>query len=74
MRVFKHMNTSGKDVCPVCGTKEDKETVLIGIVGTEKGNNMQAVQVHLECLDLVYDKDREVFYQILRKKIGKVKN
>jgi hypothetical protein len=38
--------------CPICGTSDDKEVVLIGIDGTEEGNNIKAEQIHLECIDL----------------------
>jgi hypothetical protein len=48
MRVFEHFNQAG-DPCPVCGTKDDKPTVLVPIPGTEKGNIMQAKQTHEEC-------------------------
>jgi hypothetical protein len=65
MRVFEKMNTSGKEVCPICKTKEDKSVVLIGIKGTQKGHNIQAVQVHLDCLELIYDKEHNAIYQIL---------
>jgi len=61
MRIFKGFNKNGK--CPICGTNEDKETVLIGVTGTEEGNNMQAEQFHLECLDLLYNKELGIIYQ-----------
>lgn len=71
MKVFKGFNQSGKDVCPVCETNSDKETVLIGIEGTEKGRNMKATQVHLECLDLRIrkgsDETRDIIYQLVDK-------
>ena len=63
MKIFEHMNTSGKEVCPICKTKEDKEVVLIGIDGTEDGGNMRAIQVHLDCLNLRYSKENNLFYQ-----------
>jgi len=68
MKVFKNMNTSGKEVCPICKTKENKEVVLIGIDGTEDGGNIQAIQVHLDCLDLRYNKENNLFYQKITKK------
>jgi len=61
MRIFKGFNKNGK--CPICGTNEDKVTVLIGIIGTEERNNIQAEQFHLDCLDLLYDKGRGFLYQ-----------
>lgn len=52
MRVFKHFNNSGNENCSICNSKKDGETVLIGIDGTERGGNIEAAQVHLDCLDL----------------------
>jgi len=52
MKIFEHMNTDDK--CPICGTNEDKPVTLIGVVGTEEDNNMEAVQIHIDCLDLLY--------------------
>jgi len=48
LRRFKHFNQSSKP-CPICKTREDKETTLVPIPGTETGNICQAVQVHVEC-------------------------
>ena len=53
MRVFKRFNDSNGDVCPVCKTAAQRETVLVPIPGTEKGKNIQCTQVHKECFDLV---------------------
>lgn len=50
MRTFEHFNASHNDICPICGTDEDKETLLIPILGTEKGNIAEAIQVHVNCL------------------------
>lgn len=52
MKTFKHPNLSDNWKCPICGTPEDKEVVLIGIEGTQEGYNMQAEQVHLACIEL----------------------
>lgn len=54
MRIFKHFNKSGKTVCPICKTSEDKEVALVAISGTTKDNICQAIQIHIDCLDLVY--------------------
>jgi hypothetical protein len=51
MRTFAHFNQSTGAVCPMCKTNEDCETVLIPIPGTEKGNIMEAMQVHKKCYD-----------------------
>lgn len=53
MRVFDHPNLSDFK-CPICGTNEDKRVVLIGIMGTQDGHNMQAEKFHLDCIKLTY--------------------
>jgi hypothetical protein len=65
MKTFKHRNMSGIDSCPICKSNKDGETVLIAIEGTQKGRNAQAIQIHLECLDLHWNKQHNVIYQIL---------
>jgi len=65
MRVFKEPNLSDNWKCPICNTNELKEVVLIGIAGTESGNNIQAEQIHLDCINLVYDKSYNMLYQQL---------
>ena len=50
MRVFEKFAEGQK--CPICGTDEDKECVLIGISGTQEGHNIQARCYHLECIEL----------------------
>lgn len=52
MRTFPHFNPSSDSLCPICGTNDDEETVLIPIAGTQDGNNCQAVQVHTKCLQM----------------------
>ena len=63
MRTFKRPNLSGGWKCPVCGTADEKEVVLIGIVGTEDGGNIQAEQFHLSCINLIWDKSHNLIYQ-----------
>ena len=57
MRVFQHPNKTDNWKCPICKTDEDKEVVLVGIIGTEDGYNIEAEQVHLVCLELFWDKE-----------------
>lgn len=66
MRIFEKPNKLGGWKCPVCKTDDDKEVVLVGIVGTEKGHNIQAEQIHLGCLDLVWDKSIGIVYQKIK--------
>lgn len=63
MRVFKKPNTSGGWKCPICKTDDEKEVVLVGIAGTQEGRNIEAEQVHLDCLDLLFDKSMKIIYQ-----------
>jgi hypothetical protein len=65
MRAFKHFNQTGEEVCPICQTKENKETVLIVKFGTQDGDIAEGIQVHLSCLDLIYDKELKIIYQKL---------
>jgi len=66
MRSFAHPNLYNKEwKCPICETRNDKEVVLIGIIGTQSGNNIQAEQFHLDCVDLLYDKNLKMLYQKL---------
>lgn len=52
MRIFEHPNMNGF-ICPVCGKSDDKPVTLVGISGTEDGGNMEARQVHVDCIDLI---------------------
>jgi len=63
MRTFKKMNKVGGEVCPICKTADNGEIVLIGIIGTEEGNNIEGKQFHLKCINLVYDKTSGIIYQ-----------
>ena len=56
MRTFKKPNLSNNWKCPICGTNEEKEVVLIAVAETEEGHNVQANQYHLDCIKLTeYD-------------------
>ena len=46
-RTFQHF--PDEDKCPVCGTNDDGETVLVALDGTSDGNICQAKPFHLEC-------------------------
>lgn len=66
MRIFKEPNTSNNWKCLICNTNDIKEVVLIGIVGTENKRNIQAEQIHLDCINLFYDKKLKLLYQQLK--------
>lgn len=51
MRVFEKPNMTNFK-CPICGTSDNKPVVLVGIDGTQEGYNIQAVQYHLDCIEL----------------------
>ena len=57
MRIFKKPNLSHGWKCPICGTDEEKEVALIGIIGTQDGNIMEAEQFHVDCIELSYYKN-----------------
>ena len=65
MRVFKEPNTDIEFVCPICKTSDIKPVTLVGIVGTEEGNNMKAIQVHIDCLQLVMIDDKETGKKVI---------
>lgn len=50
MKIFENGNWSDDEECPAYKTSKEGEIVLVPIVGTEEGKNMQAIQVHLKCL------------------------
>jgi hypothetical protein len=47
IRTFEQFPEDSK--CPVCGTNEQGLTVLVPIYGTQRGNNAEAICVHLKC-------------------------
>lgn len=52
MRVFDNFPSQGGTVCPVCGTSNNMQTILIPIDDSKKndGNNMEAIPTHLVCI------------------------
>jgi len=66
MKVFEKPNLGGGWKCPICGTNKNKKVVMVGVVGTQEGYNIQAEQIHLECLNLMYDKKWGMIYQKVR--------
>ena len=69
MRIFKEGNWNTKETCPICKTQKKGEVVLIAIEGKQKGFNCEALQVHLDCLDLWINQEHKIIYQ----KIGEGK-
>jgi hypothetical protein len=60
MKVFKGFNGSHGNVCPVCSTAKNTETVLVPIPDTEDGGICKARQVHKKCYDLVEEMNEEL--------------
>lgn len=59
MRTFEGFNDSNGDVCPVCKTSKNVETVLAPIPGTEDDGIVEAKQIHKKCYDLLVEMDGE---------------
>jgi hypothetical protein len=49
-KIFEHGNWSHGDQCPICGTVDDEKVVLVAVLGTQDGYNVETIQVHLDCL------------------------
>lgn len=69
MRIFKTPNTAHGWKCPICKSNRISDVVLIPIHGTYDDGISEAEQVHFDCLDLVYDKENALIYQILSKEV-----
>lgn len=65
MKVFKEPNVENDWVCPICKKPTIKEVVLVGIDRTEDGNNTQAEQIHIDCIELRYYKSTGVLAMII---------
>ena len=50
--------------CPICGTSNEGECVLVGIVGTLKNHVCKSLPVHIDCLEerLWYDESNGLVY------------
>lgn len=64
-RIFKECEF--KKECPICGQKHTGDGMLIGIDGTEEGNNIEAELVHVDCLNLRLYKDKMLIAQIIHR-------
>lgn len=53
--------------CPICNTAEESEVFLAGIAGTEDyaSGVMAAEKFHVRCLELIWDKERNILVQVL---------
>lgn len=61
-KTFAHFPDDIK--CPVCDTSEDAECILVRIDGTQKGDLVEGIPVHLWCAVATnYNKEMKVFYR-----------
>ena len=66
MRVFK--DSEFIDSCPICGKTNRGDAILIGIDGTQEGNNIQAKLFHIKCIELTYYGNKNLIAQIIKHK------
>lgn len=59
MKIFNSFNNFNNDTCSICNKGDEKKAVLIPIVGTEQGNLMECLQVHLDCINLLCHKQND---------------
>ena len=52
MRVFPKPNHLGDWKCPICNLSDDGEVILAAIQGTQVGRISEAMQIHLNCVEL----------------------
>ena len=50
LKVFPKPNLSNDWKCPFCDTNKEAPIVLVPILDTGEGNNMEAKQVHFDCV------------------------
>jgi len=60
-REFEHFNDT--DRCPICKTGDDKPCILVPIDGTNDGNICQGIAVHVDCIELRFNRNVGVLYQ-----------
>lgn len=65
MNIFNKPNTNDNWKCIICNKNDIKPVTLIGIDGTQEGANIQAIQVHVDCINLTYFRDNHIIAQLL---------
>lgn len=53
MRIFREPNVEQGFICPICKTSDKSPVTLVGVSETEEDGRMNAIQVHVDCLQLV---------------------
>lgn len=61
MKKFDHFNPVNP--CLICGTTDDKPCTLVPIDGTKHDRNCEAVAIHIDCINLRFNKELGIFYQ-----------
>ena len=67
MNIFPKANLAHDWKCPICQGNEDKPVALCKIDGTEDGNLIEGIQVHMDCIDLRYSNKpdfNEILYMV----------
>lgn len=62
MKMFKEFPQNGVE-CMVCDTNDNKPCILVTIAGTIEGYTAQAVPIHVDCIDLLYDPKLKILVQ-----------
>lgn len=70
MRTFEEGNWTDDVKCPLCKTSDKGEVVLIPVLGTQKGNCIEAIQVHTKCIEKYWFYDKK-YDEIIVKNYGK---
>ena len=52
MIIFQEPNRKDGFVCPICKTDKVAPITLVGVLGTENEKNIEAIQVHIGCIEL----------------------
>jgi hypothetical protein len=69
LNIFKQGNwKDAKRLCPICNSGKDGEVILIPIYDKIEGFNAEAIQVHLEYLDLFFNETTGIIYQTTKEK------
>lgn len=73
MKIFEKANVSGGWVCPICGKNDDKPVILAPIDESFRGQNEEAEQIHVDCINLRwrknYQEDHSILYHLFEPKL-----
>jgi hypothetical protein len=62
IRTFEHFPPN--KTCPLCGTNRDEECFLAAIDSTQEGNICDGKPIHTGCLELRWNEDAVMLYQV----------